>query len=305
MFLPRISIVIPSFNQSRYLGQAIESVLNQDYPNLELVIIDGGSQDGSLDIIQQYSGNLAYWVSEADGGQSQAINKGFAKTTGDIVTFLSSDDTYLPGTLLDVGKRFESGNNYGLISGSFLIQNEMSEITKEKIMPCLPHPGPIDLTIIHPGKYRIHQVSTFYSRKSLEDVGFYVREDLKYVMDRELLYRVCKRYSALLVERAYGVFRKHDLSKSENSILPFAKEFSDLYLESRTGDRKEDKQRVKNARTHQVHGWIKYAKASRSQRAAIGSLLHVIRMEPSYIFRYVYLNAWKKVILNPAGRNNN
>jgi glycosyltransferase involved in cell wall biosynthesis len=91
-YYPKITIVTPSFNQGEFLEETIQSVLNQGYPNLEYIIIDGGSTDKSVDIISKYSKELSYWVSEKDNGQSEAINKGFRKATGEIVTWLNSDD---------------------------------------------------------------------------------------------------------------------------------------------------------------------------------------------------------------------
>src|SRR5262249_31640504 len=97
--LPRISVVTPSFNQGPYLDRTICSRLHQNYPNLECLIIDGGSTDESVEIIKRYERHLTYWVSEPDTGQSNAINKGLAHATGTILAWLNSDDRYLPGTL--------------------------------------------------------------------------------------------------------------------------------------------------------------------------------------------------------------
>ena len=93
--LPGISVIVPSLNQGQYLRQCVESILSQEYPHLELIIIDGDSQDDSVAIIREYESNFYYWTSEPDNGQSDAINKGFKKATGDLVTWLNADDFYL------------------------------------------------------------------------------------------------------------------------------------------------------------------------------------------------------------------
>jgi len=104
---PKISIVTPSFNQGRFLEETILSVLNQGYPNLEYILIDGGSSDQSLEVIRRYEEHLAYWISEKDRGQVDAINKGLNRSSGDIFAFINSDDVYLPGTFAAVAEHFE------------------------------------------------------------------------------------------------------------------------------------------------------------------------------------------------------
>src|SRR5260370_41540231 len=103
---PKLSIVTPSFNQGKFIEETILSVLDQEYANLEYIIIDGGSTDETVKVIKRYEKHLAYWVSEKDRGQVHAINKGIAKTTGDVFGFLNSDDLYLPGTFAAVEQTF-------------------------------------------------------------------------------------------------------------------------------------------------------------------------------------------------------
>lgn len=123
--LPKISIVTPSFNQGKYLEKTILSVLEQDYPNLEYIIIDGGSTDNSVEIIKKYEKHLAYWVSEPDRGQSHAINKGFGHATGEILGWLNSDDYYAPGAPQAIAEAFLANPDVGAIvgAGEFLFED--------------------------------------------------------------------------------------------------------------------------------------------------------------------------------------
>ena len=122
---PMISVVIPSFNQAVYLEKAIRSVLNQDYPRLELVVADGGSSDGSREVIERFSDSLAWWCSEPDRGQAHAINKGFARTTGDVMAWLNSDDRLAPGAsgfenLTLAGDWTRNGLNVGCVEATVM-----------------------------------------------------------------------------------------------------------------------------------------------------------------------------------------
>src|SRR5688500_5578389 len=112
MSLPRITIVTPSYNQGRFLEQTIRSVLDQGYPNLEYIIVDGASTDDSVQIIRRYEKHLAWWVSEKDKGQSDALNKGFNRATGDLFGFINSDDYLYPGSLDAVARAYQQGHEW-------------------------------------------------------------------------------------------------------------------------------------------------------------------------------------------------
>jgi glycosyltransferase involved in cell wall biosynthesis len=300
----RISVIIPSYQSEEYLEDTVQSVLSQAYPNLELIVIDGASRDGSLKIIQKYSTSIDYWVSEPDKGQSNAINKGFAKSTGDIITFLGSDDIYIPGTISDVAAQFEANPGIGAIIGAFQVKDEASNTISEPIAARLTPSSPIDLTLIKPSQYRLHQVSTFYTRTALENVGFCVREDLHYVMDRELLYRVCQKYPIILANRVYGVFRKHNLSKSERDILPFSNEFASIYMQSLSGEPYKDRLRRYNASYFRASGLLKFAKTTRQVGVALSSLVKVLYFWPGFLFEYSYIAAWQKFVTKWLRQNN-
>ena len=206
--LPRITIVTPSFNQANYLPETIESVLSQNYPNLEYMIIDGGSTDGSVDIIKKYESHLSYWVSERDKGQSEAINKGFRKSTGEILAYLNSDDTYCEGALQNVGEFFKSHPKIDLFYGNTTFINEKNEpIGAWKSIKYNFHihlyGGPI-----------IPQPSAFWRRQVFFDVGE-IDENLQFAMDGDLWFRIAKANAKFhFCDVMLSCFRIHNSSKS-------------------------------------------------------------------------------------------
>ena len=130
--LPKITIVTPSYNQGQFLRETIESVINQDYPSLEYFVIDGGSTDNSVDIIREYEDRINWWESEKDGGQSEAINKGFSKASGEILGWVNSDDVLLPGCLRVVSDYYLRNNKPDLIHSNLALINKEGIIVDVK-----------------------------------------------------------------------------------------------------------------------------------------------------------------------------
>ena len=180
---PKITIVTPSFNQAEFIEETIRSILLQGYPNLEYIIMDGGSTDGSREIIEKYAPWLGYWVSEQDEGQSNAINKGWSRATGDIVAWLNSDDLYEPNTFKDVALYFAENPDVHMIYGDCKIINKESEIGDDA--PKLKY----DLKPLVCTEWFISQPAVFIRKEVLETVGL-INESLYMVMDWEFFLRI-------------------------------------------------------------------------------------------------------------------
>jgi glycosyltransferase involved in cell wall biosynthesis len=291
---PRITIVTPSYNQGAFIEETIRSVLLQGYPDLEFMVIDGGSSDNTCVTLKQYEGWIAWWVSEPDGGQSHAINKGFARATGDIITFQNSDDTYLKGAFASVGQCGNQLHQYGIIVGAFYFMDAHSRLEGSAIAPRLVHEGPLDLSLGH--DYRLHQVAAFYTRHALDVVGRYVVEDLRYTMDRELLYRVCRQYKVRLSEQAYGAFRRHNDSKSMAQILPFAREFAALPLRFLDDNPADNRKRRRESRRYRAKGYLRYAQVRGSGWRGVLLLCVAPFYFPWLLSKRHYYVTWLKVL---------
>ena len=192
--LPRISIVTPSFNQGPFLERTIVSVLDQKYANAEYIIIDGGSRDQSVEIIQKYQRHLAYWVSEPDGGQSSAINKGFARASGSILTWLNSDDCYLPGTLDYVAEAATAHPETDIFVGAGEMVDEKGQVL------CRVTPQPlITLDTLYRWQQGADflQPSCFFRDRAWHAVGP-LDETIHIAFDVDLWMRMAKAGSAFL-----------------------------------------------------------------------------------------------------------
>jgi glycosyltransferase involved in cell wall biosynthesis len=208
---PRITIVTPSFNQGRFLEETIRSILFQGYPHLEYIIIDGGSNDNSVDIIKKYEPYLAYWVSEKDRGQAHAINKGFARASGDIYAYLNSDDFFEHGALHSCAQAFRAGHQW--VVGQVQCWQEGVGYWP---FPQLPGKSFTKWFLSCP----IPQAGSFWSAELHHEMGQF-SEDLNYIIDYEfwLRLRFIKKIKPFFIDKPIAVYRIHPESKIQRGYL--------------------------------------------------------------------------------------
>ena len=208
MSLPRVSLVTPSFNQGAYLEATIRSVLDQDYPDVEYMILDGGSTDSSVDIIRRYEDRLAYWVSEPDGGQTDAINRGFRRATGKYVGWLNSDDMLPPGSIAAAVDYLEANPDVGMVYGNAEYIDSDGQLLR------MVEPPPFDyLRILTTAVNYVQQFGSLMRRELFEQVGeldirLYFAMDLDYWLRLGLVAPIGH------IPVTLACFRVHENSKS-------------------------------------------------------------------------------------------
>ena len=217
---PKISIITPSFNQAQFLERTILSVLNQNYPNLEYIIIDGGSTDGSLEIIRKYEKYLAYWISEPDQGQSHALNKGFEVATGDILGWLNADDLYMPDAFNIVCKALKDHPRTKIVFGDYFNIDAQDEfICKEYAF---------DFNVCHFLYEGFHlNAQSMFWRKGVHKRFGKFDEGLHRTMDYDMILRFGLKERAesfLRISVPLGGFRRHDQQKTKGFDEIVAKE---------------------------------------------------------------------------------
>lgn len=214
--LPLVTVITPSYNQAQYLEETICSVLSQDYPRLEYFIVDGGSRDGSQEIIRKYADRLAWWVSEKDRGQADAINKGFARATGDIVAWLNSDDLYRPGAIASAVAELVNHPECGMVFGDVVSIDSNSQPFNIMTFG--------DWSLEDLLQFRIiGQPAVFVRRPVLEKAGYL---DLSYnlVLDVELWMRVAQQAPIRYVPRRWAAARFHPTAKNVSLAAHYAAE---------------------------------------------------------------------------------
>jgi glycosyltransferase involved in cell wall biosynthesis len=219
---PLISIFTPSYNQGQFIEATIRSILLQGYPNLEYIIIDGGSKDNTVEILQKYEPYLAYWVSEQDRGQADALNKGFRKVTGELIGWQNSDDYYEIGALMQAAKAFRIHGDADVLYGAVYITDAEGNPLETVAAP------EFNLEEMFPW-FKIHNESMFFKREILTG-DYLINEEYHHYMDYELFWRLI--FAGRKFQFVPGMLtyhRKHENAKSSTQHYLAAKELFDLY----------------------------------------------------------------------------
>lgn len=224
---PKISIVTPSYNQGEYLEETIRSVLLQNYPNLEYIVIDGGSTDNSIEIIKKYEPWITYWKSEPDQGQSDALIKGFSKATGTLITWLNSDDWYAQNSLSFIGKEFVANEHMQVLCGACCLIDSSYNVLKKLEPKVITYQNLIKYWI----DYSIPpQPSVFFS-KSIYDQCLGIDINLNYAMDYDLWLQLIDKTKFYSFPTNLSFYRIHNTSKSGSGFEHFVKEWHTVYLQ--------------------------------------------------------------------------
>jgi len=212
----KVSIITPSFNQAEFLEATIRSVLGQKYSDLEYLIVDGGSTDGSVEIIQKYADRLTWWVSEPDGGQAEAINKGFRKATGGIVAWLNSDDLFAPGAITEATAFLSENPQIGLVYGN-AVSFDQNGIPLNDLK--FENWGLEELVAFN----IICQPAVFFRRSVLEKAG-YLDENYHLLLDHELWLRMARVAKIQHIPQVWAFARHHPDAKNVSRAHEFSEE---------------------------------------------------------------------------------
>ncbi|OGO46336.1 MAG: hypothetical protein A2Z30_07015 [Chloroflexi bacterium RBG_16_64_43] len=297
MKLPRISVVVPTLNQGDLIETCLRSVIDQDYPDVELIVVDGGSSDSTPNVLARYQSALAAWIRGPDRGQGDAINKGWSRSTGSILAWLNSDDYYNPGALRRVAREFVEGQSVQVVSGGIDIVNfqgnlighkPTSTFDPERLLPCGIVPG---------------QPAVFLGRSVVEAVGP-VNTSLHYVLDWEYWLRasrVVEQSACRYLKESLACSREWVGTKTSTASVRTAEEYrkvlDSVFSEEMLPPSLARLQPFAYSQSWWRQAFAEYRDGNRSR--ALGSLAHALRMSPrSYTLRQM-VAAFAVVLLKP------
>jgi len=285
---PRISIVTPSYNQGQFIEETIRSVLLQGYPNLEYIIVDGGSIDGSVGIIKKYEPWLTYWVSENDRGQAHAINKGFARSTGEIMAWINSDDYYSPGVFKILAKTFSQNDTQWIGGNIYVVQKNGVVKNRVRKNPMQIYEWLLANPIFQPG---------VFWRRSLWINSGGVDEDMDYSFDYDLWMKFIQvQPFPMWLDHFLATFRIHESSKTGIAFSLFERENQIIY----------QRYRKNFSRRHRFQAW-KYNKERQAEHylsiTDFSEPLHKkiclgVILAPWLVFKRYFYYKVKHILLN-------
>ena len=288
-----VSIVTPSYNQAPFLEQTIQSVLEQDYPHIEYIVVDGGSTDNSVEVIQKYADRLAYWISEKDSGQAEAINKGFARANGEIVAWLNSDDYYLMNTISIVARCFEQNPDVVMIYGDMYAVDGNDETMNVLRYRQLSLRDLLCFQIIG-------QPSVFFRRSALETVGR-LDPTFHFMLDHHLWIRLAQLGRILHIPQVWSAARYHPQAKNRARAAEFGREaFRVLDWAKKQPDLAKPLSRVKRRALASAHRYdSRYLLDGGQAASALRAWFRAFFIHPPTALRR--LNIFVSAILNLTG----
>ncbi len=292
----RVSIVTPSYNQGEFLEETIRSVLLQGYPALDYLIMDGGSTDGSVNIIRRYSEWLSHWVSGPDGGQTQAINTGFSLAKGDVVAWLNADDTYGPAAFSQVVAVMRPD------SGPVFVYGDCQQID-EVGRPLVLYKGACDgLESFLLFRACVPQPTAFFRRWLLDEVGF-LDESLHYAMDCEFFLRVAARHDLRYIPRVLANYRVHSASKTSRAFLTSSREHIAAvrkYWGLATSLRRQRYLWAARKREANAHLHCSYESLIHDRRTAVAHIAHAVALYPPILVGRDTMSQLLQVVIGPG-----